>query len=97
MKYNGEIIDAEKVILASGAWMKETIEPLGIRLDVSFQRAQIMHLEIPALQTADWPVVMPPGSKYLLSQDDNRFVIGSTHEDKSILITVLPLLLYMKF
>lgn len=25
---------------------------------------------------------MPPGSKYLLSQDDNRFVIGSTHEDK---------------
>lgn len=82
VKYNGEIIDAEKVILASGAWMKETIEPLGISLDVSFQRAQIMHLEIPALQTADWPVVMPPGSKYLLSQDDNRFVIGSTHEDK---------------
>lgn len=82
VSYNNEIIEAEKVILANGAWMKETAEPLGVDLDVSFQRAQIMHLEIPGLNTADWPVVMPPGTKYLLSQDDSRFVIGSTHEDK---------------
>ncbi|WP_040982322.1 NAD(P)/FAD-dependent oxidoreductase [Oceanobacillus jeddahense] len=79
---NGEIIEAGKVILTSGAWMKETTEPLDIQLDVSFQRAQIMHLEILGLETADWPVVMPPGNKYLLSQDDHRFVIGSTHEDQ---------------
>lgn len=82
VEYNNEIINAKKVILANGAWMKETVEPLGIQLDVSFQRAQIMHLEIPGLNTAHWPVVMPPGTKYLLTQDDNRFVIGSTHEDK---------------
>lgn len=82
VSYNNEIIESEKVILANGAWMKETTEPLGIQLDVSFQRAQIMHLEIPGLNTANWPVIMPPGTKYLLSQDDNRFVIGSTHEDK---------------
>ncbi|WP_152658077.1 FAD-binding oxidoreductase [Oceanobacillus sp. CFH 90083] len=79
---NQEMIEAEKVILANGAWMKETMEALDIPLDVFFQRAQIMHLEIPGLKTADWPVVMPPGNKYLLSQEDNRFVIGSTHEDK---------------
>ncbi|MGX8793566.1 NAD(P)/FAD-dependent oxidoreductase [Oceanobacillus sp. M60] len=82
VEYNNEVIDAEKVILANGAWMKETVDPLDIHLDVSFQRAQIMHLEIPCLHTAHWPVVMPPGTKYLLTQDDNRFVIGSTHEDK---------------
>ncbi|GIO21535.1 FAD-binding oxidoreductase [Oceanobacillus sp. J11TS1] len=82
VELNNESLDAKKIILANGAWMKETVEPLGIPLDISFQRAQIMHLQIPSLKTAHWPVVMPPGTKYLLSQDDNRFVIGSTHEDE---------------
>ncbi|MFD1065834.1 NAD(P)/FAD-dependent oxidoreductase [Oceanobacillus locisalsi] len=80
---NNEVIASEKVILANGAWMKETAASLGIQLDVSFQRAQIMHLEMPGLETSDWPVVMPPGAKYLLTQDDHRFVIGSTHEDQT--------------
>lgn len=83
VRWDKQTIEAEKVILANGAWMKETVDPLGIQLDVSFQRAQIMHLKIPGLKTADWPVVMPPGNKYLLSQDDHRFVIGSTHEDNT--------------
>ncbi|WP_080873973.1 NAD(P)/FAD-dependent oxidoreductase [Oceanobacillus timonensis] len=80
---NNEVIEAEKVILANGAWMKETAAALDVPLDVSFQRAQIMHLEMPGLETADWPVVMPPGTKYILTQDDHRFVIGSTHEDRT--------------
>ncbi len=78
---NKEKIMADAVIATSGAWMTELLHPLDIQFDVSAQKAQIMHLQLPDQQTDDWPVVMPPNNQYMLTFDDQRIVIGATHED----------------
>lgn len=74
-------LHADCVIAATGAWMNELIQPLGLTFDVTPQRAQIMHLHVPDRNTSAWPVVMPPADQYMLAFDDNRIVIGATHEN----------------
>jgi D-amino-acid dehydrogenase len=39
-----------------------------------------VHLRLPGEDTRDWPVVLPPGSHYLLAFDDSRVVAGATRE-----------------
>jgi D-amino-acid dehydrogenase len=74
-------IFADTVIITAGAWAAELVEPLGIHLQVSAQKAQIVHLQLENTQTADWPVIMPPSDQYILAFDDGKVVIGATHED----------------
>lgn len=81
VKVEGTRYEADQVIVTGGAWSKELLEPLGITFKVSFQKAQIMHLELPDTDTKDWPVLMPPGQNYLLSFANGRIVAGVTHED----------------
>ncbi|THF80283.1 NAD(P)/FAD-dependent oxidoreductase [Cohnella fermenti] len=74
--------EADKTIVCAGAWARELLLPLGIRLSVGYQKAQIMHLQLanePA--TGDWPVIMPPTDQYLLAFEQGRIVIGATHEN----------------
>src|SRR5699024_7456562 len=73
---NKEKIMADTVIATSGAWMNQLLHPLDIQFEVSDQKAQSMHLQLPDQQTDDWPVVMPPNNQYMLTFDDQRFVIG---------------------
>ena len=77
---NDSIIKADTVIAATGAWMNELFEPLDITFDVIPQKAQIMHVQLPNVDTSNWPVVMPPSSQYMLAFDD-RIIIGTTHEN----------------
>ncbi len=72
----------DQVIVTAGAWAKELILPLGEEFLVHPQKAQIVHLELPDTDTADWPVIMPPTNKYLLSFAHGRVVVGATHETK---------------
>ena len=51
-----------------------------LRLPIEPQRGQIVHLHLPGQDTRDWPVVLPPGSHYLLAFDDSRVVAGATRE-----------------
>lgn len=81
VRLDGEVIEADTVIATSGAWMNELVKPLDVAFEVTMQKAQIMHLEVPAADTADWPVVMPPNNSYLLTFNNKRLVVGSTHED----------------
>lgn len=81
IKVKNKQIVSDFVIMTAGAWMDELIRPLGINLDVKPQKAQILHLKYKGIDTANLPVVMPPNDQYLLSFDDQRFVIGATHED----------------
>ncbi|WP_068675522.1 FAD-binding oxidoreductase [Oceanobacillus sp. Castelsardo] len=75
------VFEANKVIATSGAWMNELLVPLGVHFDVVPQKGQILHVKMPNMDTSNWPVVMPPTNKYILSFDDH-IVLGSTHEDK---------------
>ncbi|WP_379152485.1 NAD(P)/FAD-dependent oxidoreductase [Paenibacillus sp. sgz5001063] len=75
--------NADVIIVCAGAWAHPLLQPLGINFKVRYQKAQIVHLEIPDHQDTDhWPVVIPPNDQYLLSMGQQRIVIGSTHENE---------------
>lgn len=74
---------ADIVIVCAGAWVRPLLQPLGIEFKVSYQKAQIMHLQVPDAKqnTGNWPVVMPPSDQYLLAFEQQKIVIGATHEN----------------
>jgi D-amino-acid dehydrogenase len=78
---DGELIAADAVVAAAGAWTREFLEPSGVTVRVTAERGQIMHISMGAADTSDWPVVLPLGSgHYLLAFDDSRVVVGATRE-----------------
>ncbi|WP_227395731.1 NAD(P)/FAD-dependent oxidoreductase [Jeotgalibacillus aurantiacus] len=77
---SGEFFQADCVIVAAGAWAKELFAEENIDIDVTYQKAQILHLQIED-ETDDWPVVIPPGDQYLLAFEGGRLVAGATHEN----------------
>lgn len=79
----GKTLVADEIILAGGAWAPEILRPLGIDHPVAPQKGQIVHLRLPGIATAAWPVLLPMSSHYMLTFDDSRVVIGATREDGS--------------
>jgi len=73
-------VAADCVVVTAGAWAPSLLSPLGVTLPIEPQRGQIVHLRLPGNDTRDWPVVLPPGSHYLLAFDDSRVVAGATRE-----------------
>jgi D-amino-acid dehydrogenase len=83
VKLDQETIQADSVIAAAGVWAKELFAEAGIEFLVSPQKAQILHFAVQQEDTSHWPVVMPPGSQYLLGFPGGRVVAGATHEDEA--------------
>ncbi|KON85255.1 oxidoreductase [Rossellomorea marisflavi] len=79
-----ERIEADRVIVTAGVWVKELFAPLGIDVDVTSQKAQIIHLNEADADTDEWPVVMPPNDQYLLAFPEGRIVAGATHENDAV-------------
>lgn len=75
---DGVAYEADQVIAANGAWAKELLDPLGLQVDAGPQKALIAHLDVPGVETGDWPVLLPPGNKYMLAFDGGRLVSGAT-------------------
>jgi D-amino-acid dehydrogenase len=75
-----EVIAADRVVVAAGAWAPALLRPVGVNLPIEPQRGQIVHLHLTGADTRAWPVILPPGSHYLLAFDDSRVVIGATRE-----------------
>ncbi len=73
-------VEADRVVVAAGAWAPPLLAPLGIDLAVTPQRGQISHLRLDGVQTGEWPVVLPLGSHYLVPFDNSRIVVGATRE-----------------
>ncbi|WP_188456895.1 NAD(P)/FAD-dependent oxidoreductase [Virgibacillus oceani] len=78
---SGKTIEADTVIAASGAWMNDLLKPLHIQFNVWPQKGQIMHVQLTDTEVNNWPVVMPPNNLNLLAFNDNRIIIGATHDD----------------
>lgn len=76
-----EKIHADLVIATNGVWMDDLLSPLGIDFDVTSQKAQLVHVELPNWNSSEWPVIMPPNDQYILTLADNRIVLGATHEN----------------
>ena len=75
-----ERIGADRVIVTAGAWADRVLRPAGLGLPVEPQRGQIVHLRLEGAQTEDWPVILPPGSHYIVPFDGGRIVAGATRE-----------------
>ncbi|MGH3124135.1 MAG: NAD(P)/FAD-dependent oxidoreductase, partial [Streptosporangiaceae bacterium] len=79
-----ELIEADAVVAATGAWTRSFVEPGGVLVRVTPQRGQIVHLSLGSVDTGHWPVVLPAGSgHYLLAFEGSRVVIGATREPGS--------------
>ena len=76
-----ERIPADRVIVTAGAWADRVLRPFGVSLPVEPQRGQIVHLQLEGVETGDWPVILPPGSHYIVPFDGGRIVIGATREN----------------
>ncbi len=80
---SGKIIEADEIVIAAGAWASQILEPLGLAHPVKPQKGQIVHLRLPGVATAQWPVLLPMTSHYMLAFDDSRVVVGATRETDS--------------
>jgi D-amino-acid dehydrogenase len=80
VRVDGQVIEADAVVVAAGAWASALLAPAGIQLAVAPQRGQIIHLRLPGTDTTHWPTLQPLSSHYLLAFDDCRVVIGATRE-----------------
>jgi D-amino-acid dehydrogenase len=76
----GDPLATDKLVVAAGAWSTELMAPLGVSLGVAPQRGQISHFELPGVDTAAWPVVLPVSTHYLLAFPGSRVVAGATRE-----------------
>ncbi|NRD80084.1 FAD-binding oxidoreductase [Bacillus sp. BRMEA1] len=83
VRCDGNLLYAEQVIDTAGAWSKQLLQPIGVDFLVRPQKAQIIHLMVPATNTNSWPVVMPPNNQYILAFHNGRVVVGSTHENEA--------------
>jgi D-amino-acid dehydrogenase len=83
MHVGSEAIEADRVVVAAGAWAPELLAPLGVPLAVAPQRGQIVHLRLEGVDTGAWPIVLPPGDHYLLAFEGSRVVVGATRETGS--------------
>lgn len=81
VEVNGCLYKADRFIVAAGAWANDFLETLNLKMKVSGQKAQIIHLFAENDQTEDWPVVMPPTDQYIVPFEGGKIVIGATHED----------------
>jgi D-amino-acid dehydrogenase len=79
----GKTLFADQVIVTAGAWSKELLQPLGFDFLVRPQKAQIIHLEITETDTNSWPVVIPFDNQYIVTFENGRVVVGSTHENEA--------------
>jgi D-amino-acid dehydrogenase len=78
---DGEIIEADAVVAATGAWTTAFLEPAGVTVAVTPQRGQITHIGMEPADTSRWPVVLPGKTgHYLVAFDGSRVVAGATRE-----------------
>ncbi len=84
VEVDGQMMPADVVVAAAGAWTASLAAAAGVTVRVTPQRGQIVHLRLDSVDTSRWPVVLPAASgHYLLAFDDSRVVAGATRETGS--------------
>ncbi|ALX50407.1 oxidoreductase [Lentibacillus amyloliquefaciens] len=83
VEVNSESHYADQVIVTNGAWTNALFEAVGMKSKVTFEKAQIIHLHTPGMDTSRWPVMLPPFNHYMLTFGGGKIVIGATRENTS--------------
>ncbi|VEF49770.1 putative oxidoreductase [Bacillus freudenreichii] len=81
VEVNDVFYGASKVVITAGAWIKELMQSIGVDFRSKDLKAQIVHMELLNAQTDHWPVIMPPGSQYIVPFENGRIVAGATYEN----------------
>lgn len=76
---NGQTFD--KVILACGAWLGQTLEPLGFEVDVRPQKGQLRDYFFEGMDTDRLPVLMPEGELDVIPFAGGKISVGASHEN----------------
>ncbi|RAW46468.1 FAD-dependent oxidoreductase [Halorubrum sp. 48-1-W] len=77
---DGSRIDADRVVIAGGAWSPAFGDDLGLEIPVEPKRGQIVHLDLPDAETGSWPVLKGFRHHYVVPWPDGRLVAGATRE-----------------
>ncbi|OYR54005.1 NAD(P)/FAD-dependent oxidoreductase [Halorubrum halodurans] len=77
---DGSGIDADRVVIAGGAWSSAFGGDLGIGIPVEPKRGQIVHLDLPDAETGSWPILEGFRHHYIVPWPDGRLVAGATRE-----------------
>jgi D-amino-acid dehydrogenase len=83
VQVGNDAIAAGAVVIAGGAWSHELGATLGVSIPTEPQRGQIIHLDLPGVDTSRWPIVQGHFDYYLLAFRPNRVVVGGTRETGS--------------
>ena len=70
----------DQVVLATGAWLEQLLEPLGYSVDVRPQKGQLRDYQL-AQDMVAYPVVMPEGEWDLIPFAGGKLSLGATHEN----------------
>ena len=76
---NGQVFDT--VVLATGAWLKDILEPLGFDVDVRPQKGQLRDYKVSDENTESYPVIMPEGELDIIPFEKGVVSVGATHEN----------------
>jgi len=80
---DGERLEADAIVLATGAWTNDVLADLGMAIGVEPQRGQIVHIAMPGTDTTRWPIIQKLSDQYLLAFGPDRIVAGATRETGS--------------
>ena len=83
VQVDGDRLEADVVVLATGAWPDALVSAAGRDFGVAPQRGQILHLEVPDAETTRWPILLGYEPYYALAFPPNRVVVGATREHGS--------------
>lgn len=72
----------DQVLLATGAWLPEILEPLGYEVAVRPQKGQLRDYFFDDLLTDNWPVVMPEGELDIIPFKAGQVSVGASHENE---------------
>ena len=70
----------DQVILSTGAWLGNILDPLGYEVDVRPQKGQLRDYQVQQDMGA-YPVVMPEGEWDLIPFSGGKLSLGATHEN----------------
>lgn len=81
-KNNNDIEVFDKIILATGAWLPQILEPLGWEVDVRGQKGQLAVLQTEDQNNGNLPVLIPTGEIDILPVGKGTYYVGASHENE---------------
>ncbi|KRN79010.1 oxidoreductase [Fructilactobacillus lindneri] len=83
LEYKHQIYYFDKIIVATGAWAKQTLAPLGIKCKIRAQKGQLIEVKVPSFKNDQkMPVMMPESEFDLIPLGQGKLIIGATHDNE---------------